>query len=238
MKPHVFVYLVVLVLAISTAGRAVAQRTLLFDRFTKDSSLNTELWTESSTFLEALAAASSSPQATLIPAQLTFSSKSGMKMTGPTQDYETTGVQSLEAFTPPFTVVAYVAPSQGTADIFEIFLASADLSQFLSVTSDVNPTYEGTWATAPNISELWQLGEQFSPAISPVLKTIYQVTIKVDAAGEASAIVENLGGTVQSTAANLQPGLGPFYLVLGQRIGDAPTGSQVAYWFSVTVSTP
>jgi hypothetical protein len=159
-------------------------------------------------------------------------------MTGLTEDYQTTGVQSLSTFTPPFTVLAYVTGAQGTADVFEIFLANSDLTQFLTVTADVNPTYDGTWATAPNLSELWQLGEEFSPSIPPALNTTYQVTIKVDAGGAAIATVEDLAGNVLSTVSNLQPGPGPFYLVLGQRIGDAPTGSQVADWSSVTITTP
>jgi hypothetical protein len=239
MKSRWFLCLLTSVIVMLARDGALAQgRTLLVDHFNRDSSLNTKLWTSSSSFLDALAAASSSPPASFVAPQLSFSRRSGMQMTGPTQDYQTTGVQSLSTFTPPFTVLAYITDTQGTADIFEIFLASSDLTQFLTVTSNVNPTYDGTWATASNISQMWRLGEQFSPPIPPVLKTTYQVTIKVDKQGSALAIVEDLAGTVLSTASNLQPGVGPFYLVLGQRIGNAPTGSHVADWSSVIVSTP
>jgi len=71
-------------------------------------------------------------------------------MTGLTEDYQTTGVQSLSTFTPAFTVSAYVTPTQGTADVFEIFLANSELTQFLTVTANVNPTYDGMWADAPS----------------------------------------------------------------------------------------
>lgn len=239
MKSRWFFFLLALSAVILSGDRAVAQGvTLLVDNFTQDSGLRTKLWTKKSTFLKTLARASSSPPASFVIPKLSFSSTSGMQMTGPTEDYQTTGVQSLSAFTPPFTIQAYVTPTQGTADIFEIFLANSDLTQFLTVTADVNPTYDGMWTDAPNLGALWQLGDQFSSPIAPALNTTYQVTIKVDAEGAAIAIVENLAGTVLSTATNLQPGVGPFYLVLGQRIGAAPTGSQVADWSYVTVTTP
>lgn len=239
MKSRWFVCLLASVVVMLAVDRSVAQgSTLLVDNFTRDSRLNTNLWTPNSTFLDALAGASSSPPASFVSPELTFGHRSGMRMAGPTEDYQTTGVQSLATFTPPFTVLAYVTGDHGTADLFEIFLANPDLTQFLTVTADVNPTYDGIWATAPNISEMWQLGEQFSPSISPALYTTYQVTIKVDTQGAAIAIVENLAGTVLSTVSNLETGTGPFYLVLGQRIGDAPEGSQVADWSYVTVTTP
>jgi hypothetical protein len=84
-----------------------------------------------------------------------------MQMSGPTQDYQTTGVQSLKTFTAPFTVTTRVAITKGTADPFEIFLAnytaSGAITEFLTVTANVNPTYYGMWATAPNISRFGSL---------------------------------------------------------------------------------
>jgi hypothetical protein len=225
------------------AGRPEAETVapatkLLLDNFTKDTKLNTKLWTARSSFLTSLAAASSSPPASFVPPQLSFSSQSGMQMTGPTQDYETTGVQSLSTFAPPFTVVTYVTPTEGTANPFGIFLANAELTDFLTITANVSATYDGFWATAPNISELWQLGEQFSPPISPAFDSEYKIVVNVRSMGKASAEVEDRFGTVLGTVSGLQPGTGPFYLVLGQRIGDAQTGPQVADWLYVRVTTP
>jgi hypothetical protein len=228
----------VLLLLVALGAIVSHAQTLLVDNFTKDSSLNNSLWTTSSPFLTALAAASSSPAASFVTPQLTFNSQFGMTLTGPTEDYQTTGVQSLSAFTPPFRVVTYVIAAGGTADPFEIFLANADLTQFLTVTVNVNPTYLGFWAAAPNISQLWQLGKQFSPPISPNFYAPYIVTISVNAEGVATARVENFVGTVLGSVSKLEAGTGPFYLVLGQRIGLARTGSQFADWFSVKVSTP
>ena len=210
---------------------------------------NFALWTTSSSFLTSLATASSSPPASFVPPTLGFN-QLGLTMTGPAQDYQTTGVQSLNTLSPPFTVTISVTATQGTANPIAIFLASADLTQFLTVTANVTPTYEGMWATAPNISELWQLGEQFEPTITPAFNTLYQIIITVnsryssplvppssDAQAAAIVTVKNGQGTVLGTVLNLQPGTGPFYLVLGQRIGDGPTGTQAASWKSVYESS-
>ena len=202
--------------------------TVLVDNFT--------LWTTSSTFLTELAANSSSPPASFVAPQLSLSS-SGIQMAGPTQDYQTTGMQSVSTFTAPFTVATEVTATQGTGDPFEVFLVSADFTQFVVVSGNMNPTYYGIWAAAPNISQLWQLGEQFSPPISTAFNTPYQIVIKVDAQGAATVRVES-SGTALGSLSNLQPGTGPFYLVLGQRIGLAPSGTQAADWSYVRVTTP
>jgi hypothetical protein len=220
--------------AFSLAGTAFAQQPLLEDNFTKDSSLNPSLWTDNSSFLDSLAAASSSPSASFVVPTLVFS-QAGMKMTGLSQDFQTTGVQSLSTFAPPFTVLAWAEATRGTADPFEIFLVSSDLSQFVTVTANVNPTYDGMWANANNISQLWQLGDQFQPQITPTLNVVYRILITVDANGAGSVTMENNAGQVLGSVFNLQPGTGPFYLVLGQRIGLAKAESQIAYWKYVSV---
>ncbi len=99
---------------------------VLTDNFTK--------WTTSSAFLTALASASSCTPATFVAPQLGFSSQSGLQMSGPTEDYQTTGIQSSVALSPPFTVTTTVMATRGTGIPFEIFLSSADLSQYLTVT--------------------------------------------------------------------------------------------------------
>jgi hypothetical protein len=207
---------------------------LLEDDFTKDTSLNMGLWTDNSAFLVSLAAASSSPPASFVVPTLSFS-PSGMKMTGPTKDFETTGVQSQATFAPPFTVLVWATAVKGTANPFEIFLANSDLSEFVTVTANVSPAFDGMWATAPNVSQLWKLGEQFQPTITPALNALYRVLITVNAQGVGSVTMEDSIGKVSGSVFSLQPGTGPFYLVLGQRIGNAPPGPQVVRWKYVSV---
>ncbi len=238
MNHRSFACLFALAAMVLAAGRTAAQNsTLLADNFTQDSTLNTTLWTTSSSFLNSLAAASSSPAGSFVAPQLDFSSQSGMQLTGPNQDYEFTGVQSLSTFSAPFTVVVNVTAVQGTANPFEIYLASADLTEFTSLAANVSPTYDGFWANAPNVSQIWQLGEQFSPPILPSFNTSYTVTVVVDGQGQATTTVSS-NGTTFGTVSGLQVGTGQLYLVLAQRIGLAPTGSQVASWANVGVTVP
>jgi hypothetical protein len=76
---------------------AAQQHTVqLSDNFTQ--------WTTSSNLLNSLAA---DFNCTFVPARLGFSSR-GLHVTGTTDDFQLTGVQSLSTFTVPFTVVANV----------------------------------------------------------------------------------------------------------------------------------
>jgi hypothetical protein len=239
-----FVFTCLTVMALAgdcAAAQEQASTTLLLDNFAKDSGLKTTLWTTNSTFLDSLGKASSNPPGTFVPPQLTFDfDVSGMHMTGISKDYELTGVQSLATFSPPIHVVIFATPVKGTANPFEIFLASADLTQFVTLSANVNQTYRGFWADAPNVGQLWQLGEQFSPAIRPSFETLYKITLSIDTTGGATATVEDVfAGTVLGSLSNLQVGgTGPFYLVLGQRIGLATARPQLADWSYVTVTGP
>jgi len=158
---------------------APQSNTVFVDNFT--------MWTGNSQLLSSLASEFSSA---FVPSQLNFSS-SGLQMTGPTQDFQLAGLQSLSTFTAPCTVVANVTATQGTGDPFQIFLVSADLTQYLTVTGNVKPIYLGIWVNAPNIGALGtSLGEEFSPSISPAFSTPYQIIISVAAQGAATVKLE------------------------------------------------
>jgi len=196
---------------------------------------NLTLWTSNSSFLSSLAFATSNPSGTFVPPQTVFSGTTGLQMSGLTQDFTLTGLQSLSTFSAPFNVVAQVAPIQGTGNPFAIYLVSADLSHYLTLHANVSPTYQGFWANAPNVDYLYNLGEQFSPSFVPNLNEEYKVVMQVNATGIGTVKVYG-GGKLLGTLSNLQAGTGPFYLVIGQRIGLAPTGSQVADWYSINVT--
>lgn len=216
-----------LVAAVLPAYTASAQ-TYLSDNFT--------LWTTSSTFLNNLAAATSSPSGTFVSPRTTFTGLTGLQMSGLTQDFTLTGLQSLATFSAPFTVTAQVTAIKGTANPFAIYLASADLTQYVTVHANVDPVYEGFWANAPNVDQLYNLGEQFSPNFVPQMNTLYKVVVRLDSSGTGTVKIYS-GNTPLGTLRNLQAGTGPFYLVVGQRIGlPEQTGQQVADWASVTVT--
>jgi hypothetical protein len=127
---------------------------------------------------------------------------------------------------------------EGTADPFELFVVSADLTQYVAVAGNVNPATHGIWVVAPGIGPLGtSLGEQLKPPVVTALNTPYEIVIAVDSLGGASVTVKS-AGTFLGTIANLVPGLGPYYVVLGQRLGRTAAGTQSAFWSSVGVTTP
>ena len=75
---------------------APQSNTVFVDNFT--------MWTGNSQLLSSLASEFSSA---FVPSQLNFSS-SGLQMTGPTQDFQLAGLQSLSTFTAPCTVASRV----------------------------------------------------------------------------------------------------------------------------------
>lgn len=195
---------------------------------------NFALWTASSPLLDSLAAATSNPPGTFVAPQTTFTGTDGLQMSGLTGDFTLTGLQSLATFSAPFTVSVQVTPIQGTANPFAIYLVNSDLTQYLTLHANVSPTYQGFWVDAPNVDGLDYLGEQFSPSFVPQMNTQYKIVMEVSATGAGTVKVYS-GTKLLGTAVSLQPGTGSFYLVIGQRIGLAPTGSQVADWSKVTV---
>jgi hypothetical protein len=209
---------------------------LLVDNFVKDSELNPNLWTTDSPFLTAVANASDSPPPTFVPPTLVFGGKAGgMEMSGPDENYQATGVQSLSTFAPPFNVNMHVTPTSGAANAFEIFLASEDLSQFVTVSCNIDSG--DIWANAPNVTLIWHFGEEFSPPIQAQFATLYNIEVNVSAKGEANIKIRDTQGVVLGAVFGLQAGgVGPFYLVLGQKIGSAPPTPLGADWFSVGVT--
>jgi hypothetical protein len=206
---------------------------LLLDFFDQDSELNPNLWTTDSPFLTALANASGSPPPTFVPPTLAFNFR--MDMSGPDENNQATGVQSLSTFAAPVHVKTFVAPISGEANAFEIFLANEDLSQFVTVSCNIQSGE--IWANAPNVSQISQLGEGFSPSVQAQLGTVYRIEIIVNAKGEAAVKIRNTQKVVLGSVSGLQVGgVGPFYLVLGQKIGSASPTPLGAGWYYVNVT--
>jgi hypothetical protein len=215
-----------------------ASTELLYDNFVQDSKLNRNLWTTDSAFLTAIMNASDVPSPAFVPPKLVFDArKGGIEMSGPDENYQATGMQALSTFTPPFTVFMRVTPTSGLANAFEIFLASEDLTQYVTISCNINSGY--IWANAPNVDLLWHFGEEFSPVVQGDVGTLYSIEIIVGATGEAKITIRNSNGVEMGSLSGLEAGgLGPFYLVLGQKIGSAPPTPLGANWFAVKVTTP
>lgn len=218
-----------------SADAEPANTDLLYDNFVQDSELNPNLWTTDSPFLTAVANAADSPPPMFVTPTLVFSGESGgMEMSGPNQNYQATGVQSLSTFTPPFGVITRVTPTGGAANAFEIFLVNADLSQYVTVSCNI--ASGNVWANAPNVTLIWHFGEEFSPPIPAQFGTLYAIETIVGAKGEASIKIRDRQGVVLGSISGLQVGgVGPFFLVLGQKIGSVTPTPLGADWLSVRV---
>jgi hypothetical protein len=164
--------------------------------------------------------------------QLTFDN-SGMKMGGVNGTFQFTGLQSKATFTPPFSVHAQVMGLVANGNAFSFLIVSPDLQQSLRIEGNLNPRngpYRGLWTTG---------GEDAGSNVLPDVRTgiWYGLTISVDRNGTASFTVTDTTGRVLGTKSDLHVGLGPFFIILGQREGEPYTvGSNVAQWSKVAVS--
>ena len=221
----------VAIFVLAPAGLSQAHEStsvLLYDNFTKDTQRKPTLWATNTAFLDNLAAVAWG--STYVTPTLTLSRKAGMQMTFPANWYTMTGVQSVSAFSPPFTVNAVAEPVAGISNPFAVYLFSADFAQYVDVECNMG-AYYGCWVNAQDISEIF--------FASPQYDTVYAVQIMVNDKGAATAKIGS-GGKALATVKGLEVGgTGPFYLVLGQRIGLPPRlTTQVGNWFSAKVSTP
>ncbi len=101
----------------------------LADNFGMDGGLNPSLWTMQSGILAGLAANHGSA---LVPASLGFS-PAGMQMSGPGGIGQMTGIQSIGSYAAPFSMSVTVSGNSEVAIPFEVYLVTADLRQWLSL---------------------------------------------------------------------------------------------------------
>ncbi len=222
-----------------TAGSASSHEVvLLADNFDKDTALNTTEWMDKGTALTDLAAASSSPGSTFVAPKLTFVHSKGMRMSGPTGDYQFSGIASRSTFGLPLNLAVSVTANYGCADVFSIYLTNSDLSDYAAVFGNfpsTNGPYYGVWATYSPTYHLYQFGPQLYS--TPGYNITYVVKLTVPAKGNGSVSLWQKG--VQIGVASLgQIGKGPFRVTLAQRIG-LPYCSPVpmrATWHSVKLS--
>jgi hypothetical protein len=206
----------------------------LSDQFTNDNSLNTSLWTTSSSLLSSLAADFSS---TLITPTLSFST-AGMSFAGVNSDYEIGGVQSLASFQPPFTLTTTVTADQAHGNSYELFLVSAGVAQYIFVPGNANPangSFVGIWVNYNNSGlGFTSLGTQLYSDPSTNVANTFQIYI--EETGVAAVALYAASGVELGVKTNMQVGTGPFFVILGQREGEPSVeGANVATWENVSV---
>ncbi len=189
------------------------------DTFSTDSSLSS-CWQTGTPLISSFEAKIG---ATNTPPQLSFGS--GMNMAGAAGINQFSAIQSVAAYSAPFTFSVTALPL-GVADkpfsygsSLGIYLVNSSLSQAFSVEGNFNPdagSDYGIWANDGLTAD----GTGTDVYARPVTLNPYEITMSVDSSGNAtvSVTVPYFPGTgTQYTIGNV--GTGPFYLMLGQDEG-------------------
>jgi len=210
-------------------------RAQLSDDFTEENSLNTNLWTTSSGLLAGLAAAFNS---SLITPQLSFG-EAGMTFSGVNSNNELAGAQSLAFFKPPFTLTTTVTAGEAHGNAYELFLVSADRTQWINVAGNLNPgngSYFGVWVNYDHSGLAFlNLGNKLYS--NPSTNTQNTVQIFIASTGIAAVSLISSNGSILGAQSNLDVGPGPFYLILGQREGGPNVpGTNVATWKNASIT--
>jgi hypothetical protein len=228
----------------------------LADYFNAEGGLNPAFWTIQGNVLGSLAAANGSPP--IMPA-LVFG-PGGMQMSGVSAPRQFTGVQSLGAYSAPFTLTARVTGLAEEAIPFEVYLVRPDLQQWLSVAGhlggaghrdgDVHvggalPFFRGSvnipLGGGPSPEHgVWVNFTGSALPISALGNKIcehaaagvpYTIQMTVGVDGTASVAFLDAAGLTLGARNGLPVGTGPFYVVLADRNG--PT---FATWQSVELT--
>ncbi|HWF18436.1 MAG TPA: hypothetical protein VG754_04180 [Verrucomicrobiae bacterium] len=223
------------VIALAAFLSQTSSAQLLSDDFTTDNSLNSGLWTTSSSLLAGLAVEFNS---TLIIPTLSFD-VSGMNVSGVNGNNELAGVQSLATFHPPFTATTTVTADEAHGNAYELFLISADLSQWMALSGNLNPgngSYFGVWVNYDNSGlPFLSLGDNLYS--NPSINAQYTIQIFVENTGIATVSLFSSGG-ILGVQSNLNLGTGPFHLILGQREGGPiVSGQNIATWKNVSLTS-
>ena len=230
---------------------------LLHDDFTHDTSLNSSLWQ-----INGPVGTMFGPMdvgfniITLVPS---FSS-AGMEIAQVNASQEVGTIQSVQNFTPPFTVSANVEGIISNGHTFGFAITTVNASRGVLMYGNLNPTncshlgdcndtsvcgipansaippnqcYYGMDAKVGN-GTAWPHHAKLYP--TPSTNVTYTLEISVDASGSAQYVI-SLGGQVLGQDA-AQVGTGPFYVIMEQGEGSpvAHPGPNQAYWKSVSLT--
>jgi hypothetical protein len=176
--------------------------------------------------------------ATLAAPTMSFDSRRGLSLAAAGRPGEQSGVQTQYAYTPPFRLTATgTAASAGPAAL-EIALATADAGAGVAIVSGVAPEASGlAMVAATGSGKPWRApqGQAWLSRDALVAGKPYEFIIDVDQDGLAHVYVQSAG---QVLGANqVQVGIGPFYVVLGQASGANAAGQpNLAHWKGATIS--
>ncbi len=180
--------------------------------------------------------------ASLAPPTLGFDSRRGLSLAAAARPGEQSGVQTQYAYTPPFRLTAAGTASSAGPGALEIALATADASAGVAIVGGDGVSPEATglaMVTATGSGKPWRTPSDQARLSrdAPSAGKPYEVTIDVDADGLAHVYLRSAGQVLG--AEQVQVGIGPFYVVLGQASGANAAGQpNQAQWRGVTISRP
>jgi hypothetical protein len=206
--------------AVSTDTRS---EVLLYDHFTADKTLDLSLWSINGPAARAALPNFESPPAAVVDPKAICDEQNGLSLSGVDDNGRQGGIQSVESFSPPFTVTALCNATSIHGDALRLALSTSDGRSGVSLGFVGGLGANGKDArficAAPHgLGLAWsQIGEPLSP-LPPAYDIWYVLAIAVDTNGRATAAVSS--GDFLIGKASTEVGKGPFYVILAQGAGS------------------
>ena len=207
------------------------------DNFTKDTTLNRSLWVINGNALSN--AETNFPVSpvnrkdSVVTPNLTFSSTSGMGMSGVVTCFEATGIQSTSSYSHSFTAEASVYATEAHANAFAFGITNLNATEGIAIFGNVNSTNQGYYglqiATPEYNGSGWNW--QSKPLLpNPAMNQAYVLSITMDLEGYATVGVGING--IFGPSFTMYIGSASYYLFLAQYEGypNNGLGPNQAYW--------
>ena len=207
------------------------------DNFTKDTTVNKSLWVINGNALSK--AETNFPVSpvnrkdSVVFPDLTFSSTSGMGMSGVDTCFEATGIQSTSSYSHSFTAEASVYATEAHANAFAFGITNLNATKGIAIFGNINITNQGYYglqiASPENSSSGWVWQQQ--PLLpDPSMNQTYVLSITMDLEGYATVGVGING--IFGPSFTMYIGSASYYLFLGQYEGypNNGLGPNQAYW--------
>jgi hypothetical protein len=206
---------------------------LLSDDFTKDRELNRALWEVNTRLFEKVAATEIANLPLRLAKPRVSFDKSGMTVSGVSEIKHSLGIQSRQAFTPPFTVQATVMGVVAHANPFALYLVTA-VGKFVRLTGNINPENGEAYKIGVNVTG--QDGHVLDAR--PSVNHWYTITITVGGGGNAFASAADETGNVIGRSGPMAFGLAPVHVVMVQNEPNPRVaGPNEAIWSRITIAS-